>query len=156
MTYPLSLCGHSAYKIHLTHINLKIVCLVTSSTRTPRAISSRFFQSAKEWRFILIVVRTRFHSVIWYRVGVTHTECFACCKGTMNIIPSTWEVRLRLVPNFPSGIVKRTKRERAWNHPTRERRDTAGKEKFFTRARVSIVLIVVYWEVAIDTFVLGH
>ena len=89
ITYPLSLCGHSAYKIHLTHINLKIVCLVTSSTRTPRAISSRFFQSAKEWRFILIVVRTRFHSVIWYRVGVTHAECFACCKGTMSIIPST-------------------------------------------------------------------
>ena len=89
ITYPLSLCGHSANKIHLTHINLKIVCLVISSTRTPRAISSRFFQSAKEWRFILIVVRTRFHSVIWYRVDVTHAECFACCKGTTSIRPST-------------------------------------------------------------------
>ena len=156
ITYPLSLCGHSAYKIHLTHINLKIVCLVTSSTRTPRAISSRFFQSAKEWRFILIVVRTRCYSVIWYRVDVAHAECFACCKGTTSIIPSTWEVSLRLVPHFPLGIVKRAKSERAWNHHTRERRDTAGREKFFTRARVSIVLIAVYWEVAIDTFVLGH
>ena len=29
-------------------------------------------------------------------------------------------------PYFSSGIVERAKRERAWNHPTRERRDAAA------------------------------
>ena len=136
ITYPLSLCGHSANKIHLTHINLKIVCLVISSTRTPRAISSRFFQSAKEWRFILIVVRTRFHSVIWYRVDVTHAECFACCKGTTSIRPSTWEVRLRWVPHFRSGKVKRAKREREWNRPhSRKTRHGGEGEVYHPRSR---------------------
>ena len=48
--------------------------------------------------------------------------------------------RLRVVPHFSSGIVERTKRERAWKSPHARKGDTQ-RGAIFTRSRVSLALL---------------
>ena len=60
-------------------------------------------------------------------------------------------IRLRVVPHFSSGIVERTKRERAWKSTHARKGDTRRGERkkcrlfsrgvIFTRARVSLALL---------------
>ena len=52
--------------------------------------------------------------------------------------------RLRVVPHFPSGIVERAKRERAWITPREKRRHACrlfSRGVIFTPARVSLALL---------------
>ena len=56
------------------------------------------------------------------------------------------ENRLRVVPNFSSGIVERAKRERALKSPhARKVRHGGEREKFSLFDQCSILVLVIMW-----------
>ena len=68
-----------------------------------------------------------------------------CFYGTCELLTSInhyknslWHSRLRVVPHFPSGIVERAKRERAWKSPHARKGDTR-----LTRSLVTYKLIII-------------